>query len=98
VCVWYSVRGQQGWGGVLGGQCGTSRWGAGDSMGEAHLKMAGSRWQAQCNVGQEMAWAKATSRWPPQEGGLKVAGSRQCRAGDSVGKAHLETVGSRWWA
>ena len=77
---------------------GSGQHGVGDSMGEAHLETAGSKWWAQCSVGQEMAWVKATSRWPPREGGLEVAGSRQCGAQDGVGEAHLKTVGSRWQA
>ena len=83
---------EQGWGGILGGQRGTSRRGAGDGMGEAHLKMVGLRWQARRNVGWEMARAKATSRWLPREGGLEVAGSRRCGARDGVGEACLEMV------
>ena len=77
---------------------GSRRHGVGDSMGEAHLETTGSKWWAQRSVGQEMVWVKATSRWPPREGGLEVAGSRRCGAQDGMGEARLKMVGSRWWA
>ena len=83
---------EQGWGGVLGGWRGTSRQGVGDGMGEARLKTVGSRWRARHDVAQETVQVKATSRRPPREGGLEVAGSRQCGAQDGVGEARLETV------
>jgi len=64
-------------------------------MGEAHLEMVGLRWWAQHDVGWETVWVKATSRWPPREGGLEVAGLRQRGVGDGTGKGHLEMAASR---
>jgi len=46
--------------------------GTGDGMGEGHLKTALLGGQAQGSAAQETVWARAISRQPSWEGGLKV--------------------------
>jgi len=69
-------------------------------MGRARLEMAGSRL---CGVRRRRAgdggagdgWQGPILRWLTRGGGLEVAGSRQCGAGDGAGQ-EMVWAGEAW--